>query len=102
MSRSQKFGGGESKHSVYVWQFFCKFFIFDTQILAQDKNARQLTRTICQLTCHVTSKEKNHKSIDTLEKTRITRQLKYSKLQLKYTENITHNNRRTSYTHLHT
>ena len=37
-----------------------------------------------------------------IEMTRITRQLKYYKLQLKYPENITHNNRRTSYTHLHT
>ena len=43
-------------------------------------------------------------SIDTLEieMTRITRQLEYYKLQLKYPENITHNNRGTSYTHLHT
>ena len=31
--------------SVYVWQSFCKFFSFDTQKLAQKKNARQLTRT---------------------------------------------------------
>ena len=43
-------------------------------------------------------------SIDTLEieMTLITRQLKYYKLQLKYSEILTHNNRRTSYTHLHT
>ena len=34
--------------------------------------------------------------------THITRQLEYYKLQLKYPENITHNNRKTSYTHLHT
>ena len=37
-----------------------------------------------------------------IQLTRITRRLKYYKLQLKYLENITHNNRRTSYTHLHT
>ena len=34
-----------------------------------------------------------------IEMTHITRQLKYNKLQLKYPENITHNIRRTSYTH---
>ena len=34
--------------------------------------------------------------------TRVTRQLKYYKLQLMYPENITHNNRRISYTHSHT
>ena len=34
--------------------------------------------------------------------TRITRQIKYYKLKLKYPENITHNSKRTSYTHLHT
>ena len=32
----------------------------------------------------------------------ITRQFEYYELQLKYPENITHNIRRTSYTHLHT
>ena len=37
-----------------------------------------------------------------IEMTHITRQLKYYKLQLKYPENITNNNRRTSYTYLHT
>ena len=37
-----------------------------------------------------------------IEMTHITRQLEYYKLQLKYSENITHNNRITSYTHLHT
>ena len=49
-------------------------------------------------------KKIKHTSIDTLEieMTHITRQLKYYKLQLKYRENITHNNRRTPYTHLHT
>ena len=49
-------------------------------------------------------KKKNHTSIDTLEfeMTRITRQLEYCKLQLKYLENITHNSSITSYTHLHT
>ena len=47
---------------------------------------------------------KKHTSIDTLEieMTRITRQFKYYKVQLKYPENITHNSRRTSSTHLHT
>ena len=47
-------------------------------------------------------RKKKHKSIDTLEieMVGITRKLKYYKLQLKYVENITHNNRRTSYTHL--
>ena len=52
----------------------------------------------------MTCEEKNHMSIDTLEieMTRITMQLKYYKLQLKYPKNITHNNRRTSYIHLHT
>ena len=42
--------------------------------------------------------------MDTLEieLTRITKQLKYYKLQLKYPKNITHNSRRISYTHLHT
>ena len=41
-------------------------------------------------------------SIDTLEieMIHITRQLEHYKLQLKYPENITHNNRRTSYTHI--
>ena len=44
----------------------------------------------------------NHTSIDTLETemTCITRQLKFYKLQFKYPENITHNSRRTSYTHI--
>ena len=48
-------------------------------------------------------KKKKHKSIDTLEikMTRITRQLEYYILQLKYPENITHNSRRNFYTHLH-
>ena len=47
---------------------------------------------------------KKYMSIDTLEieMIHITRQLEHYKLQLKYPENITHNNRRTSYTHLHT
>ena len=42
-------------------------------------------------------------SIETLEiqMTHSTRQLEYYKLQLMYSENITHNSR-TSYTHLHT
>ena len=34
--------------------------------------------------------------------TRITRQLKYYKVQLKYPENTTRDNMRASYTHLHT
>ena len=48
-------------------------------------------------------KKKKHTSIDTLdiEMTRITRQLKYYKLQLEYTENITHNIRK-SFLHSHT
>ena len=52
----------------------------------------------------MTCEEKKHMSIDTLEieMTRITRQLEFYKLQLKYLENITHNNKITSYTHLHT
>ena len=42
-------------------------------------------------------------SIDTLEfgMTHITRQHELYKSQLKYLENITHNNRRISYTYLH-
>ena len=52
----------------------------------------------------VTCEGKKHASIDMLEieMTRITRQLKYYEVQLKYMENITYNNRRTSYTHSHT
>ena len=52
----------------------------------------------------MTCEEEKHTSIDMLEieMTRITRQLKYNKLQFKYPENITHNSRKTSYTHLHT
>ena len=53
--------------------------------------------------------ELKHTSIDTLEIEMahiITRQLElrleYYKLQLKYPENVTHNSRTTSYTHLHT
>ena len=51
----------------------------------------------------VKKKKKKHMSIDTpkIEMTRITKQLQYYKLQLKYPENITHNNRRTSCTHLY-
>ena len=47
---------------------------------------------------------KKHTSINTLEieMTSNTRQLKRHKLQLKYLENVTHNSRRTSHTHLHT
>ena len=49
-------------------------------------------------------KKETHTLIDTLEikMTHIARQFKYYKLQLMYPENITHNSRRTSYTHLHT
>ena len=49
-------------------------------------------------------KKKKDMSIGTLaiKVIRITRQLKYYKVQLKYPENITHNSRRTSYTYLHT
>ena len=52
----------------------------------------------------MTCEENKHTSIDILgiEMTRITRQLKYYKLELKYPENITHNSRRTPYTYLHT
>ena len=76
--------------NVYVWQRFCKFFSFDMHILEVD--------TYCDLW------GKKHTSIDTLEieMTRIARQLEYYKLQLKYPENSSNNNRRTSYTHLHT
>ena len=51
----------------------------------------------------MTCEEQKHTLIDTLEieMTRIIRQLKYYKLQFKYLENITHNNKTTSYTHLH-
>ena len=44
---------------------------------------------------------KKHMSNDTLEieMTRIIGQLEYYKLQLKYMEKITHNNRRISYSH---
>ena len=54
--------------------------------------------------CDLWRKEKKHTAIDTLEieMTRIIKQLKYYKLQLQHPENITHNNRRASYTHLHT
>jgi hypothetical protein len=47
--------------------------------------------------------QQKHTSIVTLEieMTCITRQLKYCKVQLKYPENITHNIKRTSCTHLH-
>ena len=78
---------------VYVRQSVCKFFSIATQKLAQKINARQLTRTFQKLTRTVTCEEKKHMSIDTLEiqMTRITRQLEYYKLQLKYLENITHN-----------
>ena len=50
----------------------------------------------------MTCEGKKHTSIDQLEieMTRITRQLKYYKLQLKYPKNITFNNKRTSYTHI--
>ena len=50
----------------------------------------------------MTCKEKTIMSIDTLkiQMTCITRQLEYYKLQLKYAENTTHNNTRTSYTHI--
>ena len=49
----------------------------------------------------MTCDDEKHTSIDTLEieMTRITRQLKYCKVQFKYPENITHNIRRTSYSH---
>ena len=88
--------------SVYVWQSFCKFSSFDMQKFAQKINARQLTRTFRSWHVLRLVKKNKHISIDTLEidVTRITRQLEYYKLQLKYPENITHNNRRTSYTHL--
>jgi hypothetical protein len=48
--------------------------------------------------------ENKHMSIDKLEfeMTRITRQLKYYRLHLKYSENITHDSRRISYIQLHT
>ena len=56
-----------------------------------------------KLTRTVTCEEQKHTSLDTLEieMTCIIRQFEYYKLKLKYPENITHNSRRTSYTHLH-
>ena len=54
-----------------------------------------------KLTRTVICEGKKHTSFDTLEieLTCITRQLKYYKLQLKYPENKTHIDRKTSYTH---
>ena len=54
--------------------------------------------------CDLWRKKEKHTSIDTLEieMKGIIRQLKYYNMQLKYPENIIHNSRRTSCTHLHT
>ena len=95
--------------SVYVWQSFCKFFTFDMQKLAP-KNKIEGTKLhinwdaqfrswhilwLVKKNTHVNWHFKNWN--DTCYQAR-----KYHKLQLKYPENITHNNRRTSYTHLRT
>ena len=53
--------------TVYFWQSFCKFLIFDTQKLAKKETTHQLTRTTWIWTCTVTCEEKNHTSIDTLK-----------------------------------
>ena len=93
--------------SVCVWQSFCKFFTFDIQKLTptQIKKCSSIdTHNLEVDTYYDFWRKKKYTSIDMLEIeiTRITRQLKYYKLQFKYPENITHNIRRISYTHLHT
>ena len=77
------------------------------------RHAKTCTKNICtSINTHILEvdtyyalwREKKHMSIDTLEieMTCITRQFEYYKLQLKYPENITYNNKGTPYTHLHT
>ena len=82
-----------------------KFSSFDMQKLAQKLNALSIDTLILEVdTYGDLGWKKKHTWGDTLEieMTRMTRQLEFCKLQLNYPENISHNNRRTSCTHLHT